>query len=126
MFRLLRLTFALIATFAAAIFVARRISSTQPSPLAVLFTNPDGTPCERPCLFGIRPGKTTRAEAIRLLKANPIIGEFQTRPHFVNDPVIVKSASGPFSGKKIVIKLWEGREESIQQVELYLLDLNSG
>jgi len=30
--------------------------------LHVLFTNPDGSACEKPCLFGIRPGKVQQIE----------------------------------------------------------------
>jgi hypothetical protein len=49
----------------------------QPMQLANLFTNPDGTPCQRPCLFGIRPGKTTYADAVQKLQMHPFTCSFE-------------------------------------------------
>lgn len=127
MFRLLRLTLALIATFAAGIFVASRISSTQPSALAVLFTNPDGTPCERPCLFGVRPGTTTRNEAIALLKAHPATRNFQPETLLVYGLIVAKPDTTLLNGMKIVIQLYTDREERerVSQIGFYLIDSSS-
>jgi hypothetical protein len=60
-----------IAVCAGAITLARRIGSAQVSPLAVIFTNPDGTPCPNVCLFGAQPGKTGFEETISLLQQHP-------------------------------------------------------
>jgi hypothetical protein len=68
-----------IAVCAGAITLARRIGSTQVSPLAVIFTNPDGTPCPDVCLFGAQPGKTTYQEAILLVQQHPFTRALQRR-----------------------------------------------
>jgi hypothetical protein len=53
--------------------IARRIGAAQPPPsFALLFTNPDGTPCQMPCVFGIRPGITTKKQAFALIQAHPL------------------------------------------------------
>lgn len=74
MIRLLARTSALMLTFAVAILSARLVGSTHPKPalFSVLFTNPDGSPCERPCMFGVRPGKMTPEKAVEILKQHPI------------------------------------------------------
>ncbi len=70
--RFFRLTLGVLIVSAAAI-VASRLSGNSHTPLvAALFTNPDGTPCQRPCLFGIRPGQTTLDEAVALLRVHPL------------------------------------------------------
>lgn len=76
MFQLIRLTLALFVICAVAIFAAHLVGRTQPSPLAALFTNPDGSPCERPCLFGIRPGMPM-GEAVILLKKHTLISNIE-------------------------------------------------
>src|SRR5262249_11028164 len=38
----------------------------------MIFTNPDGSACQQPCLFGIRPGTTTYDQAVVLLKTHPL------------------------------------------------------
>jgi hypothetical protein len=74
MIRLLARTSALMLTFAVAIMIARLVGSARPKPAlySMLFTNPDGSPCERPCMFGVRPGKMTPAEAVAILKQHPV------------------------------------------------------
>ncbi|MEO8396900.1 MAG: hypothetical protein ABI700_28150 [Chloroflexota bacterium] len=57
----------------ALMLVARLIGTTRPqSALAAVFSNPDGTPCGQPCVFGIRPGETTVADARLLIQAHPL------------------------------------------------------
>jgi hypothetical protein len=58
------------------VVAARFVGRTQPSALAVLFTNPDGTVCVSPCLFGVRPGETHASEAIALLEQHPLTRHF--------------------------------------------------
>src|SRR5260221_9359246 len=58
------------------VYATRMIGGLHPSSAAVLFTNPDGSPCKLPCLFGIRPGETTVEEALRLLKTHPLTHSF--------------------------------------------------
>jgi hypothetical protein len=71
MFRLIRLMLLLVITCAAAIFAARLVGRTRPVPLAILFTNPNGTPCPRPCLFGVQPGVTSFSDAVAMVRAHP-------------------------------------------------------
>src|SRR5262249_44610444 len=77
----LRLVISLFGGLTAALFAIKGIGATQPdSTFALLFTNPDGSPCSQPCLFGIRPGVTTYDEAVRLLKAHPLTRQY---PHYL-------------------------------------------
>jgi hypothetical protein len=53
--------------------IARRIGAAQPpSSFALMFTNPDGTLCNMPCMFGIRVGETTEKQAIKLIQIHPL------------------------------------------------------
>ncbi|MCC7448594.1 MAG: hypothetical protein IT324_14335 [Anaerolineae bacterium] len=63
----------LITVLSAAMFTVRLIGKAQPAPslLSVIFTNPDGSPCEMPCMFGVRPGKMTAEEAAKILRQHP-------------------------------------------------------
>jgi hypothetical protein len=101
MFRLLIFTAVLIAVFLAAIG-ATRFMGRQPQLLNALFTNPDGTPCAQPCLFGIHPGKTSRDEATALLKAHPLTSNLD----IAQDAEISVHGSGQdiLTGKDILIE----------------------
>jgi hypothetical protein len=54
------------------VIAARQVGAVRPSPLASLFSNPDGSPCQLPCLFGIRPGETRADEALAILDSHPL------------------------------------------------------
>lgn len=73
MSRLIRLALLLIVACTALIFAAQMIGSVRPNPLSGLFTNADGTPCERPCLLGVRPGETTMGKAVALIRQHPLV-----------------------------------------------------
>lgn len=64
----------LIMMLSTLLFTARVIGQTHPAPslFAVIFTNPDGSPCEMPCMFGVRPGEMSRQQAIAILKKHPV------------------------------------------------------
>src|SRR5215472_10032232 len=66
MFKLYLVTIVLMLSLTALITAARLAGASQVSPtsllLHVLFTNPDGSSCEKPCLFGIQPGKVQQIE----------------------------------------------------------------
>lgn len=63
----------LIIVVAAMLLVARLVGTTRPTPaVAAVVSNPDGSPCEQPCMFGIRPGETRREQGIRLLQSHPL------------------------------------------------------
>src|SRR5258708_10787059 len=70
--RLFRLVLAIISVTAGAIVTVRLIGSAQASPLAALFSFPDGTPCKKPCLFGIRAGETRLIDAVQMLQTHPL------------------------------------------------------
>lgn len=60
-----------IAVCAGAVTLARRIGGMRVSPLAAIFTMPDGTPCPEVCFFGVQPGKTSYQEAVLLVQKHP-------------------------------------------------------
>ena len=106
MFRTFRLIFAFVGLLAVAVFTMRLIGGAQPLPTVTLFTNPDGTPCKRPCLFGIEPGKTTREEAVALLKAHPILKiETQQVPNDDGAMIIYTEGKLQLVGKSLVIRI---------------------
>lgn len=71
--RLIRLvvitTFILFALLA----LSRSLGRAYPAPFAAWFTYADGTPCQMPCLFGIRPGVTAYRDVAPLLNAHPAV-----------------------------------------------------
>ncbi|MCC7449453.1 MAG: hypothetical protein IT324_18685 [Anaerolineae bacterium] len=82
MCRLFRFTAISVFGLSLLITTARWIGVAQPLPLAAWFTNPDGTPCTYPCLFGIRPGVTRLADAVTLIRAHPATRHMQiTQPN---------------------------------------------
>jgi hypothetical protein len=52
------------------VFLAR--AAGPPDNFGLLFTYPDGAPCDGPCLLGARPGETMLDDAVRLLEAHPL------------------------------------------------------
>jgi hypothetical protein len=62
----------LVAFFVVIVGGMRAAQGSAPASLAALFTNPDGAPCIRPCLLGIRPNDTPLREALRLVSAHPL------------------------------------------------------
>src|SRR5262245_25098994 len=104
MIRLLVRTSALILFFAVAIVAVRLVGSTQPRPalFSVLFTNSDGSPCEMPCMFGVRPGKMTVDKAISLLKGHPFVDYVRTEQWQSQD---LPAAEGRVEGKNFDIGL---------------------
>src|SRR5258708_12518171 len=66
----------------AVMLLAVRIGSSNPTdPIAALFTNPDGAPCAKPCLFGVRPGKTTLEDALNILDKHPFTHSLKQQPY---------------------------------------------
>ena len=65
--RLIRLFLVVIGTLFGAMLAIHLIGGLYPNPMAVLFTNPDGSPCQMPCLFGVRPGQMTVDEGLEIL-----------------------------------------------------------
>ncbi len=71
------LTRLVIFISAVAVSITQFICGARPSQFALLFTNPDGTPCQRPCLFGVRPGETSYQHTIALLQTHPFTRRFE-------------------------------------------------
>lgn len=120
MFRLLRLTLALIATFAAAIFVVCLIGTTQPTTLAQMFSSPDGKPCEPPCLFGIQLGKTSESQAALLLKAHPLVDDLKPSSEYsLGFEITGKSV---LSGKRIILEYDLTGDAQITNMNVFVMD----
>jgi len=74
--RLLRFILLLIFIAALLMFAARLIGSTHSATqLATVMSQPDGTACNHPCLFGVRPGETSFEQAVAILHAHPLTHE---------------------------------------------------
>lgn len=121
MFRILRVSLVIVVGLAAATFAAQVLGQAQPSPLAPLFTNPDGKRCEMPCLFGIRPGLTTRSEAIALFKAHPFTNAARaqyTPSEDMGDDTMTFSAQSMI----FVIKFSHSADERVTDIIMHLSD----
>jgi len=71
--RLVRFTGELFVLIGIAVAVSCLLGSTQPRPaIATIFTNPDGSPCEMPCMFGIKPSLTESVEMLQKIAGHPI------------------------------------------------------
>src|SRR5258708_4097760 len=121
MSRFLRATLVLFVGIAAATFAAQKLGGIRPSPLVLLFTNPDGTRCEMPCLFGIRPGSTSRTEAVALFTAHPFTRNVQaqyTPSEDMGDNTMTFSAPSMM----FVVKFDRTADEHVTDVILHLSD----
>lgn len=54
----------------------RAINARALTPLAQLFTYPNGAPCPRPCLLGIQPNQTSYQTALRYISQHPLTRGF--------------------------------------------------
>jgi hypothetical protein len=101
------LTCALVVISVLGMGAACLIGGTRSLHFAILFTNPDGTPCQRPCLFGVRPGKTPYDTAIKLLQLHPFTSRFE--------PDIER---GVFSGPGMSIIVFEDDRNYVSRIDL--------
>jgi hypothetical protein len=106
--RLFNLMFWLLVTLTVVIFALREASTRSPSSLASLFTNPDGTPCERPCLFGVRLGKMAIDEAIALVKTHWLLSNVRELDTENYEFALAGMGSGAFTGNQFLIRLAPG------------------
>ena len=74
--RLVLLSLGLSILFAAATAFTRVLGRPESSLFVGIFTNPDGSPCKPPCMFGIRPGETSINDGIAMLTAHPLTRHF--------------------------------------------------
>lgn len=118
MYRLLRLTFLLISVLSAIVIVTRLVGNQKNTTSRMLFTNPDGTPCERPCLFGIRPEKTNREEAIELFKAHPLTSNLVigSGPTWIQG---TGSGQGLLEGNSVIVEIGL-REGKVSDIAIFM------
>src|SRR6266851_6376817 len=88
--RFIHLALALTIIFFGTILTSRFVGATQANPIAVLFTNPDGSPCQMPCLFGVRPGVATLDEGLQILHKHLLTHGMEVQPS--KDGVVLYSA----------------------------------
>lgn len=100
--------------------LAVRVGSVAAKPIMEhLFTNPDGTPCERPCLLGIRPNRMSFRAAYAILQRHPLV-EW-------HDPVYCGKNSGlctfrlsGFGGGQGVFTSFDQDAENNRIVDIYI------
>jgi hypothetical protein len=107
--RFFRLALALTIIFLLTILTSRFVGATQANPIAVLFTNPDGSPCQMPCLFGVRPGETTLDEGLQILDKHPLTHGMSRKN--LSDGVTLHS-------QEVFIDLWASENNLIIKVSL--------
>jgi hypothetical protein len=98
------------ATSVAAFVGGHRAPVNGRPPLALLFTNHDGTPCVHPCLLGIRPD-TLFEQALDILEHHPLTQGFEHQ-YFANRLVIA-------TGRDMTITLNDSRAGLL--VDVYYL-----
>jgi len=72
-----RLIVILLLLLLSTVGVIRIAGEHEYGSFALLFANADGSPCQRPCLLGIRPGDMTFDAAVALLKVHPVTRDLQ-------------------------------------------------
>lgn len=107
--RMVRLVSSLVLALAAALLLVRAAGAGRPS-LPPIFTNPDGTPCDRPCLFGIRPGETRSIRAVDLIRQHPTTHLLRQRARDVFSP------GYDFYGRNIVVSLFTDSSGRVYRV----------
>ncbi|MCC7207322.1 MAG: hypothetical protein IT323_08450 [Anaerolineae bacterium] len=69
--RVAALIFAALTVILLGVVILARRAEAQ-SGFALLFTYPDGAPCDGPCLLGVRPGETMLDDAVHTLREHPL------------------------------------------------------
>ncbi|MFQ3535848.1 MAG: hypothetical protein SNJ58_08220 [Aggregatilineales bacterium] len=105
----LALTTCLTLMFGTAILVRR---AGPPTPFALLFTLPDGTPCSRPCLFGARAGETTYQEALDLLNRHPLTRALARRER-------VSTLGALYEGLELIVEVQGDAWGRLVQISLH-------
>jgi hypothetical protein len=110
---LCRVALVLILTFGVGIGMLRALAVQQAPPLAALFTNPDGSPCEMPCMLGVRPDITDFYEADQILSSHPLIRSRFRRFSEGANPVQVE-----YVGKNMRITLTRSITQRVNSISL--------
>src|SRR5436853_7799482 len=112
-----RVVFGLLITFAAAILAIHLNGGAEPSVVEMLFTNPDGSPCERPCLFGVEIGKTKLDQVQRLLDKHPLmITKIAKGIGWIDYGTAIRVGRGALQGNWVLITV--GRDDKDVIIEL--------
>lgn len=100
----------LVLMISAAILVRRQL---PPTPYALLFTLPNGTPCSRPCLFGARAGETSYQAALDLLTAHPLTRDLVRRDR-------VSTMAAMFEGVEMIVEVQGDAHGKLLQISLHI------
>jgi hypothetical protein len=108
------------ASFLVAMLWTTLIGRAKPDPVSVLFTDPSGIPCTRPCLLGIQPGQTTFTDAIAMVKTHPLTRHLRMFTSSDNDPSITAAGSfyDTWAFRTAFTVLFAGQSGQIVQVEI--------
>jgi hypothetical protein len=74
--RIAQLALVLVAILGVAVGIVS-MPRSRSFPMLDVFTNPDGTACILPCLFGVRPGETLYKQALKVLSSHPMTRNFK-------------------------------------------------
>jgi hypothetical protein len=91
--RRLLLGFVVLVTllFSAAIVMIRAQPLAE-GPLADFLNPPPG--CPAPCFLGVRPNKTTIAQALAILRANPLVDDVRIEHHYAGQSIVWRWREG--------------------------------
>src|SRR5215475_5258600 len=92
--QILRLYVRLLVVVFFTVSATRSLATVQPSPANALFTNPDGTSCQIPCLFGVRPDAMTVDQALTVLAAHPLTRQMRMQKDAATPNIDIASATG--------------------------------
>lgn len=108
--RLVCLTLVSVAVLCTVLIAIYLIGGLFPNPVALLFTNPDGSACQMPCLFGVRPGEMSVTESIRILNR-----------HVLSQPMSISYGNNKviFVSKVAYLSLTFDRDKVVNSVTLY-------
>jgi hypothetical protein len=74
--RLWRFSYLSLIGLALLLTTIRTVAGARPNILSGIFSNPDGSPCQQSCLFGIHVGETQMLDAAAILEMHPLTRNF--------------------------------------------------
>ena len=114
--KIIRVMFSMIAAVTMAI-VGARLAGGVGQPLgffaSTFLTNPDGSLCARPCLFGIRPNVTSYVDIPRLINMHPVA-------HYIPQPMVQTRSGWPGNGFIFIALPDTNAKRSDQAASLYV------
>ena len=121
MTRLFRLSAILTVMLCIAIFADLRTGERQPpSDFAMLLSNPDGSPCQRPCLLGMQPGITLFEEAFGMIRNHPLSRASILQENQSNETLFV------FADPSIRLMIHKNGDGTLAESDLMLRDVTLG